>query len=121
MPILRVEIVEVPGWTRPPDLAQRIANLVGQALSAPAQSVWIRLSTIAAADYAENGTAPADAAPVFVTILEKSPPDGEALTAEIAALTAAIAEACDRAPGDVHLIYEPPGRGRVSFGGRLLT
>lgn len=121
MPILDVEIVESPGWFRQPDLAQRIADAAAHALGAPPQSVWVRISTIASANYAENGGTPADAAPVFVTILEKSPPQGAALAAEVAALTTAIAGACGRSANDIHLIYEPPGLDRVAFGGRIVT
>ena len=121
MPILDVAIVESPGSSRQPDLARRIADAAAEALGAAPQSVWVRVSTIAPTDYAENGGTPADAAPVFVTILGKSPPQGASLAAEVAALTTAIAHACGRTPKDVHLIYEPPGRDRVAFGGRIVT
>jgi len=81
MPVIKLEIVEAPGWTRPRDLAQRVAGAMAEALAAAPESVWVRVSTIAAADYAENGGPPGDAAPIFVTILEREPPDGEALAA----------------------------------------
>ena len=121
MPLLKVEIVESPEWSRPPNLARRIADAVAEALGAPPESVWVRLTTIAPGDYAENGGAPTDASPVFVTILEKAPPRGAALAAEVAALTTAIAGACGRSANDIHLIYEPPGLDRVAFGGRIVT
>ncbi len=121
MPLLKVEIVESPEWSRPSDLARRIADAVAEAVGAPPESVWVRLTTIAPGDYAENGGAPTDAAPVFVTILEKEPPHGSVIAAEVAALTNAIASACGRPEGDIHLVYEPPGRDRVAFGGRLVT
>lgn len=121
MPILKVEIVETPGWSRPLGLARSIADTVAEALGATPQSVWVRVSMIAADHYAENGGAPADASPVFVTIVEKEPPRGTALAAEVAMLTKAIASACARTEGDIHLVYEPPGRARVAFGGRLVT
>lgn len=121
MPILKVEIVESPGWSRPRNLARRVADAVAEALGATPQSVWVRVSAITADDYAENGGVPADAAPVFVTIIEKEPPHGAALVAEVAALTNAVASACARTEGDIHLVYEPPGRDRVAFGGRLVT
>ncbi|HEU4724460.1 MAG TPA: hypothetical protein VFU59_04085, partial [Candidatus Eisenbacteria bacterium] len=98
-----------------------IANAVGEMLRAAPQSVWVRLEMIPATHYAENGGTQDGAAPIFVTLLEKSPPEGAALVAEISALTTAIAAACDRDPTCVHLVYELPGRGRVSFGGRLVT
>ena len=121
MPILKVEIVETPGWSRPSGLARRIADAVAEALGATPQSVWVRLTTIAAGDYAENGGAPDDASPIFVTILEKEPPHGSVIAAEVAVLTNAVASACGRGEGDIHLVYESPGRGRVAFGGKLVT
>lgn len=42
------------------------------------------------------------------------------LASEAAALASAIAQVTGRAVEHVHLIYEPPGRGRVAFGGELL-
>jgi phenylpyruvate tautomerase PptA (4-oxalocrotonate tautomerase family) len=121
MPLLKVEIVDTPGWVCPRELARRIADAAAEALGAMPQSVWVRLSVLPAEAYAENGGAPDDTAPVFVTILEKSPPEGEVLAAEVAALTNALAAACGRTPSDIHLVYEPPGRDRVAFGGRLVT
>ncbi len=121
MPVLKVEIVETPGWSRPSGLARRIADAVAEVLGATPQSVWVRLTTIAPDDYAENGGAPTDVSPVFVTILEIVPPHGPPLAAQVAALTNAVASACGRAEADIHLVYEPPGRDRVAFGGRLVT
>jgi phenylpyruvate tautomerase PptA (4-oxalocrotonate tautomerase family) len=121
MPVVKLEIVEAPDWTRPRDLAQRVADAMAGVLAAAPESVWVRVSTIPAADYAENGGPPGAAAPIFITILERDPPQGAALAAEVAALTNALAFACGRPESDIHLIYEPPGRGRVAFGGRLVT
>jgi phenylpyruvate tautomerase PptA (4-oxalocrotonate tautomerase family) len=121
MAILTVEIVKMSGWSRPRDLARKIADAVAEVLHAAPQSVWVRISTIAAGDYSENLGVPVEAAPIFVSILEKSPPEEGALAMEVAALTGAIAEACRRKTDDIHLIYEPPGRGRVASGGNLIS
>ena len=121
MPILRVELVASSDWARPSDLAARIANGVALALSSPPQSVWVRVSAIAPAEYAENGGGADTPAPIFVTILEREPPTGDALEQEVADLTRAISEACGRPESSVHLIYDAPGRGRVAFGGRLVS
>jgi phenylpyruvate tautomerase PptA (4-oxalocrotonate tautomerase family) len=121
MPILRVEYVETREWAPPQDLAQRIADAAAAALHAPPQSVWVTVARVARGNYAENEGAPPDAAPLFVSINKRVLAEGPALAEEAAALTRAIATACGRAPGDIHLIYEPPGAGRVAFGGRLAT
>lgn len=121
MPIVKLEIVKVSGWSRPRDLARKVADAVAEVLHAAPQSVWVRISTVAAGDYSENLGVPVDAGPIFVSILEAAPPEGEALILEVAALTGAIAEACRRKTDDIHIIYEPPGRGRVAFGGNLVS
>jgi phenylpyruvate tautomerase PptA (4-oxalocrotonate tautomerase family) len=121
LPILRVEIVEAPGWSRPEGLARRIADAVAEVLGSNPQRVWVRVSTIAPGDYAENAGAADGASPVFVSILEREPPQGGGLGAEVTALSKAVGLACGRSVNDIHIIYEPPGRGRVAFGGRLLT
>lgn len=120
MPILDIQIVgPVPGSVRA-DLARRLAEAVGDALAAPPGSTWIRVHDIPEADYAENGGGdPGDALPVFVALLLADPPEGEARAAQIERLTPAIAAACGRPADRVHLLYEPPGRGRMAFGGRL--
>ena len=56
---------------------------------------------------------------MIVSVLQADLPEGPALEEQAARLTRAIALACDRPPENVHLIYEPPARGRIAFGGRL--
>jgi hypothetical protein len=46
--------------------------------------------------------------------------EGDEMKREVAALAAAVGAACHRPTEEVHLFYEPPGRGRVAFGGKLV-
>jgi len=119
MPILDVEIVdEVPPALRE-GLAARIADAAGEALASRRQGTWVRLRAVGAADYADSGGAAAGATPVFVRVLQYDLPEGDALAGEIARLTQAIAQACGRSPEHIHVMYEPPARGRIAFGGVL--
>lgn len=43
------------------------------------------------------------------------------LAARARSLTEAVASACDRPSQGVHVIYEPPARGRIAFGGQPRT
>ena len=43
----------------------------------------------------------------------------DALAAGVRRLTGAIAAACGRPEENVHLVYEPPAKGRIAFGGEL--
>lgn len=122
MPILDVEVVLRPEETLPAGRARTIAVRAGQVFGAAPGATWVKLHALPAADYAENGTEPdAGVHPVFVTVLKAQVPVPAALQAEITALTQAVAEACDRSPENVHVLYLPAGAGRVAFGGRLVS
>ena len=94
MPIVDVELVSeggaVPASVSAPDLADRVGAVFG---SAPGRT-WVRLRSLPASAYAENGRPAASATPlpVFVTVRHASPPTGERLAEEVAALTRAVAE-----------------------------
>ncbi|MFO1395292.1 MAG: hypothetical protein U1F09_16205 [Steroidobacteraceae bacterium] len=119
MPIVDVEIVGDAAAA--PASAQALADALGQALGRTAGSTWVRLRRLDASDYAENGGAtPEGDGPVFVTVQHAHLPVGEALRAEVAAVTQAVAHSLGRAPERVHLQYAQPGAGRQAFGGRLV-
>jgi phenylpyruvate tautomerase PptA (4-oxalocrotonate tautomerase family) len=119
MPILDVEYIGPVADNVRRAMARRIADAAGEALGAPPQTMWVRMRFVPADEYAENGGAAAGVFPVIVNVLEADPPQGEALAGEAARLTGAIAAACGRPAENVHLVYAPPGRGRVAFGGEL--
>ena len=121
MPILDVEIVEAPGEPGQPGLAQMIADEAGRVLGSAAGRTWIRKRVLPMQDYAENlAVLVADELPVFVEILHRQPPTGDALETEIAALTEAIGRAMGRSPARIHIRYAPAAAGRQAFGGRLV-
>lgn len=123
MPVLEIELIgEVASETRR-GLAGRIAESIAAVLEAEPQSVWVRLRFTPSTDYAENrgGESTSQGAqPVFVTIMKRGWPAKEPMKREARALAAAIGEACHRSPEEVHIFYEPPGEGRVAFGGSLV-
>ncbi|HEY5552111.1 MAG TPA: hypothetical protein VIK52_09490 [Opitutaceae bacterium] len=121
MPILDIEMVVVPGEVLDPGISRAIAEAAATVFSTPAGTTWVKFHTLPAVDYAENGIEPAEApAPVFVRVLKRDLPESGALRAEAAKLAAAIASVCKRPVENVHILYEPPGAGRVAFGGRLV-
>ena len=122
MPILDVLLVVPEGAPLPAGLAAAIADGAGTLLNAPAGRVWVRLSVLPADHYAENGVAPADLPrPVFVTVMHADLPDAEQLSAQARALSDAVAWVVGCDADRVHVEFAPSGRGRVAFGGRLLT
>ncbi|KAF0124888.1 MAG: hypothetical protein FD189_2153 [Elusimicrobia bacterium] len=120
MPILQVEIVgKTPYGAR---LAGRIADAAAKVLKAPPGRVWVRLRYISRGNYAEcGGPVPGEIKPVFVDLLKGSPTSSRKKKAEALAMAKAVAGACGRPAGNVHIFYEPPAAGRAAFGGDLLT
>jgi phenylpyruvate tautomerase PptA (4-oxalocrotonate tautomerase family) len=121
MPILDLEFVGHAEADLQPLLAQAVADAVAQALACGPGRVWVRLRGLPAHCYAENhSTLAVGQLPVFATLLHAHPPTGDALLAEVAALTQVIAQACERDPQQVHLQYAPAAVLRQAFGGRLV-
>ncbi len=121
MPILDLEIVLRPAELLAPGLAGDIADRCGEVFGSPPGNTWVKLRSVPREHYAENGGGPPEGVyPVFVSVLKAHPPAPEALPAEVARLTAAIAQATGRPAEYVHVFYLPAGAGRVAFGGEVL-
>ena len=122
MPILNVEVVGPMTDARRMNLAQRLAESAGRVLGSRPHDTWVKVTFLAEDAYAENGGGPPDASyPVLVSLLQAQPLSGQMLSEQVFDLTRAVADACGRPPERVHIIVEPAGRGRVAFGGRLMT
>lgn len=120
MPILDVEIVGSLPRGAKKGLAQRLADTCGELLDLPKGRTWVRLRFLPLDAYGEHGGLPTGVKPVFVSVLRAEPPTGRSLTREMQALAGAVAKACGRRAENVHVLYEPPGAGRVAFGGRAV-
>lgn len=115
MPIVDVEVVMGAGSGALPEAAL-VANTLGAVLGSAPGRTWVRLRSLDAACYAENGVAAP--APVFVTVLLATLPDPAAMDAQVAALTQAVAALFGRAADNVHVEYAPAAAGRMAFGGK---
>lgn len=116
MPIVDIHWAGAPPASAD-DMAAALADAIGDALQQPPGRVWVRLHLI---HHAENGGPLAGAQPVFVTLMHAHPPMGDALRAEVMAVTQAVAQVSSRPRERVHLEYAAPGAGRMAFGGRLV-
>jgi len=120
MPILNVEIVTKENESLNSTLAQEIADIAGEVLNSSPQGTWVKVRSIEPYQYAENGGAAFGTSPVIVSVIKGGLQDRAELESEVQELTARIASICDRRAENVHIIYEPPGAGRVAFGGKLV-
>jgi len=121
MPIVTLELVVEPDHAVERGLTQSLADTIGRVLKSPPGQTWIRMRLLPRDAYAENEALVETAElPVFVGVLERQPPAGADLQAEITALTDAIAQVIGRPAACVHIAYAPAAVDRVSFGGKLV-
>jgi len=118
MPVVDVEIV---GKENTDGLAGKIANCVGRVLGMPKGRTWVKLRFLPEARYAEHGGTPADVRPVFVSLLLADVPDVQERQRQVADLARELGKVCGRPADNVHVLYEAPAKGRMAFGGRLVT
>lgn len=120
MPVIEVEIILKPGESLPDGLAAHLAHRLGEIFASPPGGAWVRLRCLPETHYAENGADnPAAVHPVFVSVLKRSADPLAKRRLEVAQVTAAIAQVCQRSAENVHILYLPPAAGRQAFGGVL--
>jgi phenylpyruvate tautomerase PptA (4-oxalocrotonate tautomerase family) len=120
MPILDIEIVLQPTEILPPGLAAELANAAGKIFNSAPGETWVKLKTIPAEGYAENGSSQG-IHPVFVSILKARHSSPETTQLEVTRLTLQVARLCMRPAENIHIFYLPEGMGRAAFGGQLLV
>ena len=121
MPILDIEAVLFDHETIHSNWAKEIADAAGKIFEAPPGRTWVRIRGLPRSHYAENGTGNTlELCPVFVSVLKAQLPEVGHLRVEVEKLTAAIARIIGHPVENVHVLYLPPGAGRISFGGKLV-
>jgi len=121
MPLVEIEIVRKQRESLSGNLISALANELGEIFNSPAGTTWIKLYELPAGHYAENNVPQEDVYPVFIKIIKSELPENMKLELEVKQITIAVANICDRPEENVHIVYEPEGRGRVSFGGKIVT
>ena len=121
MPIVDVQIVCKQDTDALSGSAQALADSLGRVFGSGAGGTWVRVHGLLSACYAENEASVVETElPAFVTVLQAHPPQGEAFTVEVMAVTKAVAACIGRPVERVHVQYSPPGAGRQAFGGKLV-
>ncbi len=120
MPIIKALLVVPEGMAAPKGAAQGIADAVAQVLRLEPARVWVTLQHVPADGYAENGVS-RPPRPLFIEVLHADLPAPEQIAVQSKALARAIGSSLGLAPELVHIEYAPAARGRLAFGGQLLT
>jgi phenylpyruvate tautomerase PptA (4-oxalocrotonate tautomerase family) len=122
MPIVTVQPVvgDAGGGPSPQDV-QALADRLGELFSGQPGSTWIKVNCLSRSHYAEDRSPlPAAVRPVFVEVLKRSLPERQRLALEADRVAQVVAEVLGRTKENIHVLYLPPGEGRIAFGGRLL-
>ena len=99
-----------------------VANELGALFGSAPGGTWLRLRSTDRNAYAENGTATeSSGAPVFVSVLRAELPEVSALRQEMAGVAEIVSRAINHPRENVPVLYAPPARGRIGFGGNLMA
>ncbi len=123
MPIVQLQLVIRDDSERiAHETLQRLADELGECFQSGAAATWVKVDYIPFEQYAENReTLHDDARPTLVRVLKYKIPDQERLAQEAKELASIVANVLLRPERHTHIIYEPDGKGRVAFGGLLVT
>lgn len=120
MPIVTIEIFGGLG-RRAGKLAQALADECSPAFPPNHREVWLHLRLVPGENWTVSNRSIRGPLPVFVHVVREVNPRGAKLRREIERLTGAVARVTGRPQKQVHVIYEPSAKGRMAFGGRLLS
>jgi hypothetical protein len=121
MPIMDVEIVLRPDETIPDKMVSELADRLGEVFGSAKNGTWIKAYGIPSVHYAENDGKAEEVYPIFVSVLKARLPEREEMQTEVDAITAVVSQVCNRPVSVVHVMYQPEGKGRVAFGGRIVS
>jgi len=120
MPLVELELIGQAALNHEL-LARHLADALGGIFRSSPGQTWVRIRGLAATAYAENGSdLPSGTEPAFVTITKHRLPEGDALEEEARRISEVVASLCGLPQERVHIIYEPPGKDRIAFGGRVV-
>lgn len=120
MPVIDVILVVAPDERVDGECSSRIAQAASQCLGSRPGGTWVTFRTIGENNYAEdNGGPPDGVRPAFVRVLLFDTGDLQQRRIWARDLADALSPILKRPTENIHIFFEPPGRGRVAFGGQL--
>ncbi len=123
MPIVTIQIVASKSEnTYSVAQVEKLSDDLGAIFNSEPGGTWVKLEYLDRSQYSENEVRPdSSIQPTFVEVLKRTLPNQDTLAVEAHQIAAKIADVLSRPLDNVHIIYLPPGEGRVAFGGKLLT
>ena len=120
MPIVTIQLVQSESGDIPEHIVQSLADRLGQVFDSGPGETWVRVTHLARSQYAENDvTVGPNVQPTFVEVLKATLSDEESLATEAKQVAAVVSSELSRPLGNTHVLYLPPGAGRIAFGGNL--
>lgn len=117
MPIVDIELVVREGEVLADAMASTLADALGEVFGVEPGRLWVRVRTLPDSQYAENLSAPPH--PVFVTLLLGEHPRLDLRKLQMRQVAEVVGRTCRCPVENVHVLLEPPARGRIAFGGEL--
>ena len=122
MPIVRLKLVVQHDAERlGKDTLQTLADELGTYFNSEPSGTWVEVEYLPIEQYAENLLdLPGDMKTTFVFVLRHHLPAEEEVAQEAMDLARIVSQRLQRPRRYTHIFYEPSGRGRIAFGGRLV-
>ena len=122
MPIVRLKLVVQHDAERlGKDTLQTLADELGVYFDSEPSGTWVEVEYLPVEQYAENRRElPEDMRTTLVYVLKHDLPAEEEVAREAMDLARLVSKRLQRPRRNTHVFYEPPGKGRIAFGGRLV-
>lgn len=120
MPIINVEIVGSIS-ANANYVSQNLADVAGKIFQSGPGQTWLKLTFIPFDNYAENNIARPLEGPTFVSIIMKDPLDDNEKAQLALNLAKEIGQILNRSIDKIHVYFNLEARGRIAFGGKLMT
>ena len=121
MPIVRLKLVVQDDTERlGKNTLQTLADELGIYFDSEPSGTWVEVEYLPVEQYVENQCElPADMRTTLVYVLKYDLPAEEEVAREAMDLARLVSKRLQRPRRNTHIFYEPPGMGRIAFGGRL--
>ena len=122
MPIIRLKLIIQNNAERlGKDTLQTLADELGEYFDSEPSGTWVEVEYLPVEQYAENRFELRGAMKTtLVYVLKHDLPTEEEVAREAMDLARIVSKRLQRPRRNTHIFYEPPGKGRIAFGGRLV-